>query len=531
MSSDDEEEPEYVESTDKAYLRGKLKQLGQAISKLKTDDKEKLIPDREVIRDYIKELNKKKVTLETYFSIKGKYEDEWLPDAEDYGVNIEGEPNIPKKSQEKINRRIKSEIESIQSRISRYKRKITKQTDAEMKDLLSEPRDRLKRLSDAIHASMTEEEVEKIRRELIYSIVPEIDALIREKTKKKDEANDLERDISRLKSLIFRYYITILNQHPKIKRELYPEREELESINKKLMQDKLTRKSLENQEDILENDIIPEIDALIEKKGRKYKDDDDGLGVSKKELKCLERQQEAAEIKREIKEYERNERRRRFLKLNEWTTNRSPQQNMGPRIDLSNIILMKIMNETFGGNRQNQSNTQLNFAVEELRSVREAQARTQDKNTEFRRQIAETQQRNLEIQMDYLRRNLENTGQANRDPIEELKQKKKDLEYLDIKQPEATSTEEKSLTMTKDVKDTGMEEVDQRAQMLEKATQHILDDQLDCIMQPPQMSAGMQEVMQPQPGMGLIPAGMDDEQITLIQRMLEETEKRIQQGP
>ena len=143
----------------------------------------------------------------------------------------------------------------------------------------------------------------------IEGLLGPLDELIKKDETGKDE--DLELDISRLKSLATHYLRSIDRQTTKIKNELYMEREDLRNMTRKLSRDTITRKSLENFEDILENEIVPRVDALLEKRGTKYKedddDDDDEVLFGKKSFK-----QELRQLKLEEQKLRLDEMRRRI---------------------------------------------------------------------------------------------------------------------------------------------------------------------------------------------------------------------------
>jgi hypothetical protein len=145
MPDDDEEGDAPNDLGIKAEIKGKLRQLLKAIATADPDKRDSLMPEREVIMDYIKLLAKANVSPNEISSIQSRYDDSLLPEVQrvlgkqavDKITAATSEPSTPTPSLSSKMSTL-SKVAKLRGKVKQYLTSIAKLTPSKRDELLGE---------------------------------------------------------------------------------------------------------------------------------------------------------------------------------------------------------------------------------------------------------------------------------------------------------------------------------------------------------------------------------------------------------
>jgi hypothetical protein len=183
VNNDDDEQPTGTDLGRKAELKGKLRQLLKAIASADNDKRDALMPEREVLMDYIKTLAKANVSENEMSEIQSRYDDSLLPGVQ----KIIGKPAVDKVTTGdtstspptlSANMSALSRIAKLRGKTKQYLTSIAKFTPSKREELVAE-REGLIMLSKRLTVTnIPPEELDEMEELLESEIRPAVDAAL-----------------------------------------------------------------------------------------------------------------------------------------------------------------------------------------------------------------------------------------------------------------------------------------------------------------------------------------------------------------
>jgi|TARA_Y100000034_G_C6910343_1_gene424408 uncharacterized C2H2 Zn-finger protein len=181
-----------VDAIERSELKGKFRQLMRAYGSLPTEERDALIPEREIMMDGIKMLDKEKLTIDRFHDLNNQYETNLKPAIEALSGPL-GKTEEPSKKKEK-NDYIEIEQAHVKSLIMNYLRQIERQKP-KVKRELNEQKELLILLNRKIsNIEIDKRELNRIKIQLENEITPMIDVVLEERGTKYGEKDDDDWD-------------------------------------------------------------------------------------------------------------------------------------------------------------------------------------------------------------------------------------------------------------------------------------------------------------------------------------------------